>query len=70
MIIAKNVSKSYSSIPLLAGVDFKMGNSRKIGIVGRNGCGKTTLFKLVTQQESVSAGSIEFEDETIVYIPQ
>jgi ATPase subunit of ABC transporter with duplicated ATPase domains len=70
MIIAKNVSKAYFSTPILHEVDFKMGNNRKIGVVGRNGCGKTTMFKLVTGMEQPTSGTIEYENEIIGYIPQ
>ncbi len=47
-----------------------MGENKKIGIVGRNGCGKTTLLKLIAQQEEITSGLIVVEDETIGYIPQ
>jgi ATP-binding cassette subfamily F protein 3 len=43
---------------------------RKIGLVGRNGCGKTTLFKLIVGEEDLTTGSIERENEVVAYIPQ
>ncbi len=70
VITAKNLTKAYSDINILDKVDFKIGNNTKIGLVGRNGCGKTTLFKSIAGVEEPTSGSIEIQDEIIGYIPQ
>lgn len=70
MISAKNVTKTYAGDIILNGVDFKIGNNRKIGIVGRNGCGKTTLLKLINGIEELSGGNIDIQNEKFGYIPQ
>ncbi len=70
MIIAKNLVKTYAGEPILDGVDIKLGNNKKIGVVGQNGCGKTTLFRLLVGEEQPTLGSIDLENEVIGYIPQ
>jgi ATPase subunit of ABC transporter with duplicated ATPase domains len=70
VITAKNLTKTYGDREILASTNFKIGNGRKIGLVGRNGCGKTTLFKILNGIEDITSGAIEMQDETIGYIPQ
>lgn len=70
MISAKNITKAYAGNFVLQNVEFKIGNNRKIGIVGKNGCGKTTLLKLVVGHEETTNGNIDIQNEKIGYIPQ
>ncbi len=70
MIIGKNVTKSFYAEPILDDITFKLGNNRKIGIVGKNGCGKTTLFKLIAGMDELTSGHIDISDEVIGYVPQ
>lgn len=60
MIIGKNITKSFSGgIPLIEKADFKILPTSKIGIVGRNGCGKSTLVKMIVGTEPWDSGSID-----------
>jgi ATPase subunit of ABC transporter with duplicated ATPase domains len=70
MIIGKNVSLTYDGKPILNAVDFVISNNKKIGIVGRNGCGKTSFFKIINGVEPVTDGSINIEGEKLAYLPQ
>lgn len=70
MITAKDLSKNYSGKDILVGVDLKIGNGRKVGLVGKNGCGKSTLFKILNGVEEPTTGNIEIQDEIFGYIPQ
>jgi ATPase subunit of ABC transporter with duplicated ATPase domains len=70
VITARNLSKSYSDKVILTNVDIKVGNGRKIGLVGRNGCGKSTLFKILNGLEETTAGNIDVQGEVFGYIPQ
>ena len=58
MIHIENLTKSYDRQVLFDGASFKLNPKEKIGIVGRNGHGKTTLFRLITGQEHPDAGKI------------
>jgi ATP-binding cassette, subfamily F, member 3 len=70
VIIGTGVTKSYTGENLFENVNFKIGNSRKVAVVGSNGCGKTTLFKLIAGMEESTEGSIDKIGEVIGYIPQ
>ena len=58
MIRIENLTKSFGRQILFDGVSFKLNPKERIGLVGRNGHGKTTLFRLITGEESPDAGTI------------
>lgn len=58
MINIENLTKSFGSQILFDRVSFKINPKERIGLVGRNGHGKTTLFNLITGRESYDAGTI------------
>ncbi len=70
MITGKGITKTFTGEPILQNIEFKIGNNRKIGVVGKNGCGKSTLFKLVVGEIAPDVGNIESQGEQIGYIPQ
>jgi len=70
VITGSEVTKTYTGVPVLEKIDFKIGNGRKIGIVGKNGCGKTTLFNLIAGKLEMDGGNIQIQQETIAYLPQ
>jgi len=49
------------SPPLLQGVDLGISNDARIGIVGRNGIGKSTLLKLITRELEPMMGTISLQ---------
>jgi len=53
-----DVWKSYGGTEILKGVSFQVNPSEKVGLVGRNGAGKTTVFRLVTGQEAPDDGEV------------
>ncbi len=58
MISANNLKKQYGKDVLFEDVTFTLGQRERIGIVGRNGHGKTTLFKILVGEESPDEGEI------------
>ncbi len=52
------VNKSYSGNEILRGVSFQVNPAEKVGLVGRNGVGKTTVFRMITGEESPDSGDI------------
>jgi ATP-binding cassette subfamily F protein 3 len=53
-----DVYKSYSGNQILRGVSFQANPKEKIGLVGRNGAGKTTVFRLITDEETPDSGEV------------
>ncbi len=58
MIQTFDLSKSFGSRKLLENITFSVAKGEIIGLVGRNGCGKSTLFKMILGQESPDGGEI------------
>ena len=58
MISVENLTKSFGSQLLFEGVNFRINPRERIGLVGRNGHGKTTLFRLIVGEEHPDAGTI------------
>ncbi|MBN1931737.1 MAG: ATP-binding cassette domain-containing protein [Desulfobacterales bacterium] len=58
MISIENLTKSFGSQMLFEDVSFRLNHRERIGLVGRNGHGKTTLFRLITGEEPYDAGTI------------
>jgi ATP-binding cassette subfamily F protein 3 len=53
-----NISKSYGVHDILSSASLQVKNNEKIGLVGRNGCGKTTLLKIISRQEDPDKGEV------------
>lgn len=60
MIQASGLSKTYGDRTLFEDVTFSLVSGERLGLVGRNGCGKSTLFRLILDMESPDSGTIVF----------
>ncbi|MFA6119059.1 MAG: ABC-F family ATP-binding cassette domain-containing protein [Parachlamydiales bacterium] len=58
MIQFDKISKKYGTKSLFDNISFSINKSEKCGLLGRNGCGKTTLFRLIINQETADSGII------------
>ncbi|MGI8907178.1 MAG: energy-dependent translational throttle protein EttA [Candidatus Sumerlaeaceae bacterium] len=58
VIEVNNVTKGYGGEPLIKDVTFNVPKGAVVGIIGPNGTGKTTLFRMITKQEEPDAGEI------------
>ncbi|RKY33803.1 MAG: ABC transporter ATP-binding protein, partial [Candidatus Omnitrophota bacterium] len=58
MIELRDISKSFGGQELFRDCCFSIGSNEKIGLVGRNGHGKTTLFGLINSTLSAESGTI------------
>ncbi|MTH53467.1 ABC-F type ribosomal protection protein [Bacillus mangrovi] len=67
----KNVSKSFGGHLLFTNLDLEVQEHAKIGLVGRNGTGKTTIFKLLKGMEQADSGTVSIKKQTkIAYLEQ
>ncbi|MBR5367982.1 MAG: ABC-F family ATP-binding cassette domain-containing protein, partial [Lachnospiraceae bacterium] len=67
----ENVSKTYMSKPVLDGVTVGISDTDKIGVVGTNGTGKSTLLKIVAGISEPDSGQvIRTNSLRISYLPQ
>ncbi len=60
VLIVDKVFKAYDDNILLDGCSFELPPNGIVGIIGPNGIGKTTLFRIITGQETPDAGRVEF----------
>jgi ATP-binding cassette subfamily F protein 3 len=71
MIQVGNLSKSYGTQVIFDDIGFTVNAGERIGLVGRNGHGKTTLLKMITGEEKPDSGVIGIpNDYSIGYLSQ
>jgi len=72
VIQAENLSFSYTGSPpyVLNGVDFEIQNGAYVSVVGENGCGKSTLIRLILKFLKPTGGKIVSSAKKIGYVPQ
>jgi ATPase subunit of ABC transporter with duplicated ATPase domains len=68
-IRATDISFSYGEKPLLVEASFRIEDGQKIGLVGENGTGKSTLLKLFMGEESPDEGELKISG-TMELVPQ
>ncbi len=71
LLQARQVIKSYGSgkSPAVKGVDLQMASGQIIGLLGRNGAGKTTIFQMIVGLIRPDSGSILLDGQDITALP-
>ncbi|WP_421806821.1 ABC-F family ATP-binding cassette domain-containing protein [Flagellimonas sp.] len=57
-----NISKSYGDKTILNKFDYNFTKGERVGIIGKNGTGKSTFLNIITQQENVEGGKVVVGD--------
>ena len=72
MLHVSNLSKRYGDLLLFDKVSFDINDGDRIALIGPNGCGKTTLLRLIMGLERPDSGSARFDVplERVGYLPQ
>ena len=65
----RDLSKSYNGRPILKKLSIKVFPGECVGILGPNGCGKTTLFSICIGEQSAENGKIILNNKSIEKIP-
>ena len=71
VLVAQGLSKSFGALDVFSAVDCRVEHGDRIGLVGPNGEGKTTLLRMLAGLESLSAGQVALKRGLrIGYLPQ
>ncbi len=71
MISINDLTVAYGGFTLLNGIDFHISETDKIGLVGKNGAGKSTILKLICGIQSPTSGKVAVRNDVkIGYLPQ
>jgi len=62
----KKVYKSYGDLPILKGFDYTFSKGERIGVIGKNGVGKSTFLNILQGIETADSGKINIGD-TVVF---
>jgi ATP-binding cassette subfamily F protein 3 len=71
LLNAGNLKKAFGTDVVFSGVSFEIQENDRIGLVGRNGCGKTTLLRILTGELSPDEGTVgRASDARLGYMEQ
>lgn len=59
LVRLEKVSKSFSGQPVLSDVDLRIEAGERIGLIGRNGTGKSTIFRIIMGEMEPDSGTVE-----------
>jgi len=66
-----NAHLAFGHVPLLDGASFSLEMGERVGLIGRNGTGKSSLLKVLAQIEKLDDGLLQLQQGlTSVYVPQ
>ncbi|HSM24449.1 MAG TPA: ATP-binding cassette domain-containing protein, partial [Anaerolineaceae bacterium] len=71
VLTVANLGKSFGAEEIFSDISFSVSKNAKIGLVGPNGVGKTTLLRIIMGEEDPSQGLVQFaRGVSIGYLPQ
>lgn len=68
LLSAEHISKNYGDKPLLRDVTFNLREGEKVGLIGINGTGKSTLLKILAGLEDADEGSVSLDPNVKVSV--
>lgn len=70
-ISLSNIKKSYGFKNILDNLNIEIKNGDKVSLIGENGCGKSTILKIISKLESVDSGTVAIRSGTTIgYLSQ
>ena len=71
MLISNNITMQFGAKPLFENVSVKFGDSNRYGLIGANGCGKSTFMKILAGVLEPSAGNVALDaNERMAFLKQ
>src|SRR5437868_5131557 len=71
MLIAKDLCLAFGTQAIFDHVSFTVSEGEKVGLVGRNGAGKSTMLKAISNMQGLEDGVVSIErGKRIAYLPQ
>lgn len=70
LMIVNNLSYQINGKTVIDNISFVLSNKNKVGLVGENGSGKTTILKILSSHLKDYTGNVNNESETIAYLKQ
>ena len=64
--VVKSLNKSYGKSLILKDVSFEVDKGQVLSIIGRSGCGKTTLLRSLNYLETIDSGEVYLKDELLL----
>ena len=68
-VVARGLVRTFAARPVLDGVDLVAAPGTRVGLIGENGTGKSTLLRLLAGRDVPDGGSVQVPGDT-VYLPQ
>ncbi|NMO93011.1 ABC-F family ATP-binding cassette domain-containing protein [Actinomycetospora sp. TBRC 11914] len=68
-LVARGLTRTFADRRVLDGVDLVAAPGTRVGLIGENGTGKSTLLRLLAGRDAPDAGSVQVPDD-LVYLPQ
>ncbi|MGH7278912.1 MAG: ATP-binding cassette domain-containing protein, partial [Candidatus Rokuibacteriota bacterium] len=67
MMAIRGLQKSFGSTRVLHGIDLDIADGEVVALIGRSGCGKTTLLRCINFLEEYDAGEIRLDGASLWY---
>ena len=66
MLEVRNLTKSFGSLVLFENICFSVAQGQKVGLIAKNGTGKSTLLSIIAGHEGADSGSVVFRRDVKV----
>lgn len=57
-IVLNNINKSFGSKQVLKNINFEIKTNERVALIGPNGCGKTTILKMINKEDNPTSGDV------------
>ena len=66
LLSVAQVAKTWGALHILTDISFILNDAERVGLVGANGTGKSTLFRIITSELEADSGQIVIPNGTVV----